>query len=89
MADLSITTTLPDRNHATFRGAAPKWAQKTLKKIMCTTGFYEIYLNGCGQVMVRRITGAEYTPAFNAANVEHAIELAKSGELARLEAQSS
>ena len=83
------TTTTPNRNHATFRGQAPKWAHKTLKNIMCTTGLYEIYLNGCGPIMVRRKTGASYTPTFNAASVEHAIELAQSGELARLEASQT
>ena len=53
---------------------------------MCTSGLYEIYLNACGQVMVRRKTGAAYTPAFHAANVEHAVEMARSGELAQIEA---
>jgi len=36
--------------------------------------------------MIRRVTGARYAPAFNAANVEHAVEMARSGELARIEA---
>ena len=85
MAVTPNTTTLPNRTQTVFRGAAPKFAHKTLKNIMCTSGLYEIYLNGCGQVMVRRKTGAAYTPAFNAANVEHAVEMARSGELARIE----
>ena len=86
MADSSITTTLPARTQTVFRGAAPKFAHKTLRNIMCTSGLYEIYLNACGQVMVRRKTGAAYTPAFHAANVEHAVEMARSGELAQIEA---
>jgi len=38
MAFTPITTTLPNRTQSVFRGAAPKFAHKTLKNIMCTAG---------------------------------------------------
>lgn len=85
MAVTTISTPAPNRTPVSFRGTAPKLLEKTLKRIMCNTGLYHVYLNGAGQVMVRRETGAKYCPTFNAVSVAHAVEMAKSGQLVQAE----
>ena len=64
--------------------------RKVLKTIFTTHGLHEIYLNASGLMMVRRQNGTgEFGRGFDAVDMAHAIELAKSGAIAEQEATAA
>ena len=63
--------------------------RKVLKSLFTNHGLHEIYLNASGLMMVRRQNGTgEFGRGYDAVDMAHAIELAKSGAVAEADAKA-
>ena len=63
--------------------------RKVLKTLLTAHGMHEVYLNSSGLMMVRRHNGRGFGRGYDAADMGHAIELAKSGAIAQADAKTA
>ena len=63
--------------------------RKVLKTLFTNHGLHEIYLNGSGLMMVRRQGLTGFGRGYDAVDMAHAIELAKSGAIAEADAKAA